>query len=192
MSPRTQRQEAAEADSNPGKSLLLVTSTPHAFSSPEAPSPLPGSAAQGLLRDPRTTAPRDGVPTLQDPPPLRMAWSQAAHTASQRALGTKRPPGAPGSGQSCLPWVVGVEAIWERPSKAPGGTTTATSSEVWGDHPLPELSRAQSSTHGARAGLSQSPHCSRPLCCRSTSVPPPHGVGGDEKYLARPPWWSSS
>ena len=68
----------------------------------------------------------------------------------------------------------------------------ATSSEVWGDHPLPELSGTQSSSHGARAGLSQSPHCSRPLCRRSMSVPPPHGVGGDEKYLERPPWWSSS
>lgn len=50
------------------RACLLVTSTPHAFSSPEAPSPPPGSAAQGPLRDPRTTAPRDRVPTLQDPP----------------------------------------------------------------------------------------------------------------------------
>lgn len=193
VSPRTQRQEAAEADSNPGKSLpagnlhatcLLQPRGSFTTSGQRSSRPAEGSkdnSAQGRGPNPPGPAPPRGWPgPKQLTRPHRGPWGPRGPLELQAQVS----PGCPGWSR--------VEAIWERPSKAPGGTTTATSSEVWGDHPLPELSRAQSSTHGARAGLSQSPHCSRPLCCRSTSVPPPHGVGGDEKYLERPPWWSSS
>lgn len=147
---------------------LPVTSMPHAFSNPEAPSPLPGNTAQGLLRDPRTTVPRDWRP--QGWPGPKLTWPHSG------PWGSRSHPGASVSNQS---W---REAIWQRPSKAPGGTITATSDEGRDDHPLPELSRAQSSPHGARTGLGQSLHCSRPPCYRATSIPPLRGAGENKKY----------
>lgn len=147
---------------------LLVTSMPHAFSNPEAPSPLPGNTAQGLLRDSRTRVPRDWLP--QGWPGTKLTWPHRG------PWGSRSHPGASISSRS---W---RKAIWQRPSKAPGGTITATSDEGRDDHPLPELSRARSSPHGARTGLGQSLHCSRPPCYRGTSVPPLRGAGENKKY----------
>ena len=105
VSPRTQRQEAAEGDSNPGKSLsagnLLATCLLQprgSFTTSRQHSSRPAEGSKDNSAQGRGPNPPG--------PPTRTAWSQAAHTASQRALGTKRPPGAPGSGQSWLPWVV--------------------------------------------------------------------------------------
>ena len=162
--PRNGSLEAAEPDSNPGRSLPAGNLHATCLLQPRGTFTTSGQhssmAAKGFKDK-----------SAQGLPPTRMAWSQA-----HMPWGSRSHPGASISSWS---W---RKVIWQRPSKAPGGTITATSDEGQDDHPLPELSRAQSSPHRARTGFGQSLHCSRPPCYRGTSVPPLRGAGENKKY----------